>query len=109
MLTSGSTGNAKAVCLRHDQINQSVRGKSQHLGLTNNDILLNWIGMNHVANLIEMHLHAMYLCAEQVHVQASDLLLEPLDLPPSGRQAPRVLYLRPQFLLGLIKTGFVGS
>ena len=78
MLTSGSTGNAKAVCLRHDQIIQSVRGKSSHLGLTQNDVLLNWIGMDHVANLIEMHLHAMYLCAEQVHVQASDLLLEPL-------------------------------
>lgn len=78
MLTSGSTGNAKAVCLRHDQIIQSVRGKSHHLGLTHDDILLNWIGMDHVANLIEMHLHAMYLCAEQVHVQAADLLLEPL-------------------------------
>ena len=34
--------------------------------------------MDHVANLIEIHLHAMYLCAEQVHVQASDLLTEPL-------------------------------
>ncbi|KAL8719196.1 MAG: hypothetical protein Q9225_003775 [Loekoesia sp. 1 TL-2023] len=78
MLTSGSTGNAKAVCLRHDQIIRSIEGKCQHLGLTTNDTFLNWIGMDHVANLIEMHFHAMYLCAEQVHVQASDLLMEPL-------------------------------
>lgn len=78
MLTSGSTGNAKAVCLRHSQIIQSIKGKSQHFELCSYDTFLNWIGMDHVANLIEMHLHAMYLCAEQVHVQASDLLMEPL-------------------------------
>ena len=78
MLTSGSTGNAKAVCLRHNQIIQAVRGKSQHLKLSADDRFLNWIGMDHVANMVEMHLGAMYLCAEQVHVQASDLLIEPL-------------------------------
>ena len=71
MLTSGSTGYAKAVCLRHDQIIKSVQGKCRHLGLTSADTFLNWIGMDHVANLIEMHLHAMYLGAEQIHVQAS--------------------------------------
>ena len=78
MLTSGSTGNAKAVCLRHNQIIQAVKGKSQHLRLSADDSFLNWIGMDHVANMVEMHLGAMYLCAEQVHVQASDLLIDPL-------------------------------
>lgn len=78
MLTSGSTGNAKAVCLSHVQIIRSVKGKCRHLGLTSKDPFLNWIGMDHVANLIEMHFHAMYLCAEQVHVQALDLVMEPL-------------------------------
>ena len=80
MLTSGSTGNAKAVCLRHNQIIQAIKGKSQHLKLSADDRFLNWIGMDHVANIVEMHLGAMYLCAEQVHVQASDLLIDPLKL-----------------------------
>ena len=108
MLTSGSTGNAKAVCLRHDQIIQSVRGKSQHLGLTHNDILLNWIGMDHVANLVEMHLHAMYLCAEQVHVQASDLLLEPLTFLRLVDKH-RVSYtFAPNFFLASLKRALSG-
>lgn len=56
MLTSGSTGNAKAVCLRHHQIIHSIRSKDHRLGLTHDDVLLNWIGMDHVVNLVEMHL-----------------------------------------------------
>ena len=108
MLTSGSTGNAKAVCLRHDQIIQSVKGKSYHLGLTRHDILLNWIGMDHVANLIEMQLHAMYLCAEQVHVQASDLLLEPLTFLRLVDKH-RVSYsFAPNFFLASLKRALSG-
>ena len=108
MLTSGSTGNAKAVCLRHDQIIQSVIGKSHHLGLTHKDVLLNWIGMDHVANLIEMHLHAMYLGAEQVHVQASDLLLEPLTFLRLVDKH-RVSYtFAPNFFLASLKRALSG-
>ena len=77
MLTSGSTGNAKAVGLRHGQILQAVSGKSKFNGTTAEDVFLNWIGMDHVANLTEIHLHAMFLGADQVHVQAADLLLNP--------------------------------
>jgi acyl-CoA synthetase (AMP-forming)/AMP-acid ligase II/thioesterase domain-containing protein len=78
MLTSGSTGNAKAVGLRHGQILTSIAGKSEHHGTTADDTFLNWIGLDHVANLTETHLHAMYLGAEQIHVQAADLLPDPL-------------------------------
>lgn len=34
--------------------------------------------MDHVANLTEVHLHAMYLGAEQVHAHAGDLITQPL-------------------------------
>ena len=78
MLTSGSTGNAKAVKLTSRQILSSVRGKSAIHGTNSTDIFLNWIGMDHVACLIEIHLHAMSLGAEQIHVHASDLLKNPL-------------------------------
>lgn len=77
MLTSGSTGNAKAVSLRHGQILHAVSGKSKYHGTTAEDIFLNWIGMDHVANLTEIHLHAVFLGANQVHVQATDLLSDP--------------------------------
>ncbi|MCJ1432480.1 hypothetical protein MMC27_001837 [Xylographa pallens] len=83
MLTSGSTGNAKAVCLTHTQIISAVLGKSSALGIKPNDVVLNWIGLDHVAGLIESHITAMLLGLNQIHVQAPDLLSDPrsfLDL-----------------------------
>ncbi|MCJ1397906.1 hypothetical protein MMC11_001102 [Xylographa trunciseda] len=77
MLTSGSTGNAKAVGLSHGQILRAVSGKSEHHSTSCKDVFFNWIGMDHVANLTEIHLHAMSVGANQVHVQAADLLSDP--------------------------------
>lgn len=63
MLTSGSTGNAKAVTLRHSQVVTAVRGKSALHGTTAGDVFLNWVGLDHVASLTEIHLHASkFLC-----------------------------------------------
>ena len=78
MLTSGSTGNAKAVTLSHSQIIHAIIGKSAFHGTEVNDTFFNWIGLDHVANLTEIHLHAMGLAAEQVHVAAADLVANPL-------------------------------
>ena len=78
MLTSGSTGNAKAVCLRHGQLIAAMQGKSQFSETTKQDIFLNYIGLDHVANFTQIHLHAISVGAEQIHVQAADLMVEPL-------------------------------
>ena len=78
MLTSGSTGNAKAVPLTVPQMISSIRGKSESWNTNTRSVFLNWIGLDHVANLTEIHLHAMLLMAGQVHVQAHDLLSDPL-------------------------------
>ncbi|KAI0482052.1 hypothetical protein GGR56DRAFT_618274 [Xylariaceae sp. FL0804] len=78
MLTSGSTGNAKAVRLHHSMVLAAVAGKAAHHETTGDDVFLNWIGMDHVANLTECHLHAMSLGAEQAHVHAIDLLSDPM-------------------------------
>ncbi|KAH6665826.1 hypothetical protein B0J14DRAFT_643610 [Halenospora varia] len=77
MLTSGSTGSAKAVCLRHEQLIQAVRSKAVFHGRTQKDVFLSWIGMDHVANLVEIHLHAISLCADQIQVSATDVSVDP--------------------------------
>ena len=77
MLTSGSTGNAKAVGLRQSQILESLKGKAAYHGTRSSDVFLNWIGLDHVANLTEIHLHAMSLAAEQVQVGAADVIANP--------------------------------
>ena len=79
MLTSGSSGNAKAVELRHGQILDAIEGKSICHNTGTSDIFLNWVGMDHVANLTEIHLHALYSAANQVHVPADVLLEDPLS------------------------------
>jgi acyl-CoA synthetase (AMP-forming)/AMP-acid ligase II len=78
MLTSGSTGLAKAVPLRHGQILAALRGKASHYGSRPDDVFLNWVGLDHVASMTEVHLLAVSLGSEQVHVPASQLSRNPL-------------------------------
>ncbi|TVY44622.1 Nonribosomal peptide synthetase [Lachnellula subtilissima] len=78
MLTSGSTGNCKAVCLSHQQILNSIAGKSSYLGTRKGDTFLNWIALDHVAALVELHLHSMFLGTNQVHLHALAVLQSPL-------------------------------
>ena len=77
MLTSGSSGNAKAVVLSHKQIITSVSAKSAFFDTTDTDIFLNWIGFDHVACLVETHIHAIYVGSEFVHVPAPILMADP--------------------------------
>ena len=59
MLTSGSTGNSKAVQLSHSNILSSVRGKIQHHATSSSSRFFNWIAFDHVACLSEIHIHAI--------------------------------------------------
>ncbi|OTA89514.1 hypothetical protein M434DRAFT_23340 [Hypoxylon sp. CO27-5] len=83
MLTSGSTGNAKAVRLTHRQIFAAVSGKASVRPLNLDGPFLNWIGLDHVASLVEIHIQALWLGVSQVHVHAADIVASPqlfLDL-----------------------------
>lgn len=77
MLTSGSSGEAKAVELTSRQVLAAIDGKHRGLDSKKSDVFLNWIGFDHVANLTETHLHAMYLSADQHHVPAADVISDP--------------------------------
>ncbi|KAL1848713.1 putative NRPS-like protein biosynthetic cluster [Diaporthe australafricana] len=83
MLTSGSTGNAKAVVLTHRQVLASVSGKTGACALPAGRPFLNWIGLDHVGAFVEIHLHALWVNEDQIHVQAADVVSAPayfLDL-----------------------------
>ena len=79
MLTSGSTGHSKAVCLTHGQILASISGKSKMLETDARSTFFNWIGADHVACLTEMHGHALWVGANQIYAQAADVVLNPLS------------------------------
>ena len=78
MFTSGSTGNAKAVCLTHKQLLAAIRGKLSSIPLPQGSALLNWIALDHVASLVEIHLCAMFAGLNQVHIPAIQMLRNPL-------------------------------
>ncbi|RYO96765.1 hypothetical protein DL763_003041 [Monosporascus cannonballus] len=78
MLTSGSTGNSKAACLTHRQVIAAVTGKANVRQLPSDQAFLNWIGLDHVASLIEIHIQALFLGVDQVHVHAQDIVSSPL-------------------------------
>lgn len=83
LLTSGSTGNAKAVKFSHSQVLAAVAGKAALRPNPPDQPFLNWIGLDHVAGLIEIHLLALWLGVDQVHVSAADIIPSPrifLDL-----------------------------
>ncbi|KAF7560190.1 hypothetical protein G7046_g3951 [Stylonectria norvegica] len=104
MLTSGSTGSAKAVPLRHGQLLAAVKGKSLHHGTKRGDVFLNWIGLDHVASLTEIHLHAMSLCSDQVHVEASEVLRDPLKFIMLLDMHKVVYTFAPNFFLSKIRS-----
>ena len=109
MLTSGSTGNAKAVCLTVSQIISSVCGKSENWLTTSASVFLNWIGLDHVANLTEVHFHAMLLQAQQVHVQANDLLANPLLFVHLLAEHRVTHTFAPNFFLALLEKALIDT
>ena len=78
MLTSGSTGSAKAVSLTHQQLRASVYGKLAAISLSDDAVLLNWVALDHVASLVEIHLCAVFAGLDQIHVDASNVVSDPL-------------------------------
>ncbi|KAJ5938063.1 hypothetical protein N7454_004405 [Penicillium verhagenii] len=78
MLTSGSTSHAKAVIFTHQQIFTALDSKYKVVALPEKSSFLNWVRCDHVAAILEIHLQAIFAHKDQVHVQAEDILPQPL-------------------------------
>ena len=78
MLTSGSTGNAKAVVLRHGQLIVAMKNKIAHHEANSQDVFFNWVGFDHVASLCQIHLYALFLSATQIHAKKEDIGSNPM-------------------------------
>ncbi|OAX34261.1 atromentin synthetase [Rhizopogon vinicolor AM-OR11-026] len=98
-LTSGSTGFSKAVVHTHRTILAACRAKGESYGLTSESQILNWVGFDHVAGSLEMHITPLLYGASQLHVHASAILADPLRLLRLIDEKSIELAFAPNFLL----------
>jgi acyl-CoA synthetase (AMP-forming)/AMP-acid ligase II/thioesterase domain-containing protein len=102
MLTSGSTGHAKAVELTHGNLLASLADRAARQRLSAADTMFNWIAFDHVAALLESHMIASYVGANQIHTEPATILADPLRfLRIIGRYQVTIAFA-PNFLLGQI-------
>ncbi|MFI6844972.1 non-ribosomal peptide synthetase [Kitasatospora sp. NBC_00085] len=104
VLTSGSTGNSKAVRLSHANLLASMAGKNGYHRLTAADTSLNWVSFDHVAALLECHLLPLSAGCRQVHVPAQVVLGEPLEFLRLASEHRVTMTFTPNFLLGLLNS-----
>nr|BCN28621.1 non-ribosomal peptide synthetase [Streptomyces sp. SANK 60404] len=100
VLTSGSTGDSKAVRLTHGNLLASMSGKNGHHRLTPADTTFNWVSFDHVAALLECHLLPLYAGARQWHAEAPVILAEPLEFLRLLTRHRVTATFAPNFLLG---------
>lgn len=102
VLTSGSTGNSKAVVLTHGNLLASMAGKTECQQLTAADVTLNWISFDHVAALLEAHLLPLYVGALQFHAEPAAILADPLLFLRLIDRYSVSMTFAPNFLFGQI-------
>ncbi|KAI6156976.1 atromentin synthetase [Pisolithus tinctorius] len=98
-LSSGSTGFSKAVVHTHRTILAACRAKGENYGLTSETKILNWVGFDHVAGSIEMHLAPLLYGASQVHVHPAAILSDPLRYLRLIEEKSIEITFAPNFLL----------
>lgn len=102
VLTSGSTGNSKAVRLTHANLLASMAAKNGYHRLGPDDVSLNWVSFDHVAALLECHLLPLSTGSVQLHVEAAVILGEPLEFLRLVSRHGVTMTFTPNFLLGLL-------
>lgn len=108
VLTSGSTGNSKAVVLTHGNLVASMAGKNGRQRLGPDDVTLNWISFDHVAALLEAHLLPLSVGATQIHADSASILADPLLFLRLISDHRISMTFAPNFLFGQINGGLRG-
>ncbi|MEW2577304.1 non-ribosomal peptide synthetase/type I polyketide synthase [Streptomyces syringium] len=78
MLSSGSTGTAKAARLTHRGLAEFGHGSRRMLGWRSGEVTLNWLPADHSGALLLYHLLPLFTGATQIHVPTDWVLADPL-------------------------------
>lgn len=77
LFTSGSTGHAKAVEIRHQQVIISAQAKRKMHQLSPEVNFMAWNTLDHSANFCELHVNAICNGSDQIQVHTMDLVQNP--------------------------------
>ncbi|WP_218638298.1 non-ribosomal peptide synthetase [Actinomyces oris] len=102
MLSSGSTGNPKAIVLTNENILASLEGKRIATGIDSSDVVMNWVAFDHVASLTECHLLPVYVGASQVQVTPTEIATDPVRFLEIASERKVTHTFAPNFLFGQI-------
>ncbi|WP_285776919.1 non-ribosomal peptide synthetase [Microtetraspora sp. NBRC 13810] len=97
MLTSGSSGDSKAVMLTHGNLLAALAAKAERLEFQAEDVMMNWIAFDHVA-AFEGHLLPLSAGAAQVQVQPQFVLSDPVRFLRLAAAHRVTLTFAPNFL-----------
>lgn len=102
LLTSGSTGEPKAVMHSHKSLLNRVIGTVQMNQFSNADISLNWLPLDHVGGIVMFHLRDIYLGCQQIHAPREIVLQDPLKWLDWVNKFRVTITWAPNFAYGLI-------
>ncbi|MET9604176.1 amino acid adenylation domain-containing protein [Streptomyces sp. NPDC006512] len=100
--TSGSTGLPKGVLLDHRNVLTRAAACAAVNSLTEHDVSLNWIPLDHVTGVVMFHLRDVFLGARQVHAPTSWVLQDPLRWMELADRHRATVTWAPNFAFGLV-------
>ncbi|MFT7036634.1 MAG: polyketide synthase PksJ, partial [Cyclobacteriaceae bacterium] len=77
LMTSGSTGMPKCIKVNHRGALSHIFGIKQHMQLSDQDVIVNMLPIDHITPLLSLHVRGVVLGAMQVHLDISYFLNAP--------------------------------
>ncbi|HWZ42667.1 MAG TPA: amino acid adenylation domain-containing protein, partial [Candidatus Saccharimonadales bacterium] len=102
LLTSGSTGKAKAVMHNHSTLLNRSAAEVQWNEFHYDDISLNWLALDHVASLVQFHLRDVYVGCNEIQVATERILRNPLEWLDLIDRFRATVTWAPNFAFGLV-------
>ncbi|OYQ64851.1 hypothetical protein B9G53_09735 [Pseudanabaena sp. SR411] len=109
LLTSGSTGNPKAVMQTHQSILKRSFATIQMNQFTSQDISLNWMPLDHVGGIVMFHIRDVCLACQQIHIVTEFILSEPLRWLDLIDRFRATITWAPNFAYGLVNKSLDGN